>query len=287
MFRLGKPLLLLFTLCILWSLGATAQNAQMSQRLTNQDIIEMVHLGLSDDVIIAKIRSMNGADSVKFDTGVDGLKELKAANVSDAVIKVMINPTPPVVIAAPPGGTAQTGDPNLPPQEVGVYWKDGPTFVFMGGTALNQAKAGGRAGSFFTEGMKAQHWDAVLNGPTAKTRVKDRRPVFYFYVPDGSSADDFVLLKLNKKGDRREFQIGTFGGMGAGKSGVKRSKELDFASTHVGLRTYKIVLSQELKPGEYAFFMGTSQQGMMSSGRGSSASGGTASGRIYDFAVPE
>jgi hypothetical protein len=279
-----------FCQLIAWScivLSACAFGQDMAKRLTNQDIIEMVKLGISDDIIVAKIRSTSGADSVKFDTSVEGLKALKAANVSDAVLKVMINPAPPPVMAAAPGAVMAVADPNLPPQEIGLYWKDGPTFVFIGGQALSQAKAGGRAGSFFTEGMKAQHWDAVLTGPTSKNRVKDRHPVFYFYVPDGASADDFVLLKLNRKGDRREFQIGTFGGMGAGKSGVKRSKELGFETQHVAVRTYRVTLASDLKAGEYAFFMGTSQASMMSSGRGTNSSGGAASGRIYDFTVTD
>ena len=109
-------------LCAL--LASSAWSQELAKRLTNQDIIDMVNLGLSDDVIIAKIRSANGADAVKFDTSVEGLKALKAANVSDDVIKVMINPAPapaPVVAAATP----MTLDPNLPPPEVGVYWKDG------------------------------------------------------------------------------------------------------------------------------------------------------------------
>src|SRR5271167_2949149 len=57
-----------------------------------------------------------------------GLKALKAGKVSDAVIKVMMNPAPPpapMVVAA----TAITNDPNLPPPEVGAYWKDGQNFV--------------------------------------------------------------------------------------------------------------------------------------------------------------
>jgi hypothetical protein len=41
--------------------------------------------------------------------------------------------------------------------------------------------------------------------------LKERRPVFYLYVPEGNSSGDYVLLKLNKKGDRREIQVGTFG----------------------------------------------------------------------------
>jgi hypothetical protein len=278
-----RPLALLLAALIASSI-ACAQ--EPGKRLTNQDIIEMTSLGLSDDVIIAKIRSATGADASKFDTSVDGLKALKAANVSDAVIKVMINPAPPpppmVTTAAP-----MTLDPNFPPPEVGVYWKDGPTFVFIEGAAISRMKAGGRAASFATDGIRGQHWDATIEGPTSKNHVKDRRPIFYLYVPDGSSAADYALIKLQKKGDRREFQVGSFGGIGGGKSGVKKDKEVSCSSEHVGIRMYKITLNEDLKPGEYAFFMGTGSQANMSSGRVSSSSGGAASGRVYDFSILE
>ena len=198
----------------------------------------------------------------------------------------MINPAPPpppVVTTAAP----MTLDPNFPPPEVGVYWKDGPTFVFIEGAALSRTKAGGRAASFATDGIRGQHWDAVLEGPASKNHVKDRRPIFYLYVPDGSSAADYALIKLQKKGDRREFQVGSFGGIGGGKSGVKKDTEVSCSSEHVGIRMYKITLNEDLKPGEYAFFMGTGSQANMSSGRVSSSSGGAASGRVYDFNIPE
>jgi hypothetical protein len=261
---------------------------ELAKRLTNQDIITMVQLGLSDDVIIAKIRAVStvGAGGLAFDTSVDGLKALKAGNVSDAVIKVMINPAPPaptIVTAASP----ITVDPNLPPPEVGVYWKDGTNFVLIQGRAVDQTKAGGKAGSLFTDGMRSQHWDAYLEGPTSKNIVKERQPVFYFYVPDGEDSSDYVLIKLNKKGDRREFQIGSFGGITGGKSGVKRDKEREFRAEHVGIRTYRVTLNTELKPGEYAFFMGTGASSTMSGARGGNRSGGAASGRISDFSIPE
>ena len=67
--------------------------------------------------------------------------------------------------------TAVTLDPNLPPPEVGVYWKDGATFVFIQGQAISSAKAGGRAGAYFTDGIRSQHWDATLNGPTSNNRI--------------------------------------------------------------------------------------------------------------------
>jgi len=263
---------------------------QMSHRLNNQDIIDMTGLGLSDDVIITKIRSAGRPEDLSFDTSVAGLKALKAAKVSDAVIKVMINPAPappPAPAAATATSTPVPADPNLPPPEVGVYWKDGYTFVRVEGEILSQAKVGGRAGSYFTYGLRSQHWDAYINNPTSKNRVRDRRPMFYFYVPDGASASDFLLIKLEKKGNRREFQIGSFGGVTAGKSGVKRDKEVEFKSEHVAMRTYRITLNADLKPGEYAFFMGTGQQAMMSNSTVASSSGGAAAGRIYDFTVPD
>jgi hypothetical protein len=260
---------------------------QLGKRITNKDVIDMSGLGLSDDVIIAKIRSASAGGTLQFDTSVDGLKELKTAKISDEVIKVMINPVPaaaPVVVAATP----ITNDPSLPPPEVGVYWKNGNAFDRVEGQAISQAKVGGKAGSMFTYGLRNEHWDAFLDGPQSKNVINEHQPVFYLYVPDGASASDFALISLEKKGDRREFQIGSFGGITGGKSGVKRDKEIAFTAEHAGIRTYKIKLNAPMKPGEYAFFMGTGQQANMAGGStGGARSGGAAAGRVYDFRIPE
>ena len=284
----SRPVRVLGALALLISLFIPRASAQeVAKRFTNQDVIDLTALGMSDDVIIAKIRSESSAGALKFDTSTDGLKALKAAKVSDEVIKVMLNPNPPpatVVVAATP----ISNDPNFPPPEVGVYWKDGANFVLLQGKALSQVKAGGRAGSFFTDGMRSEHWDATVAGPTSQNRVKDRLPVFYFYVPDGDTAADYVLLKLEKKSDHREFQVGNFGGITGGKSGVKKDKQIEFKAEHVGIRIYKVTLNADLKAGEYGFFLGTGNQSNMSGGNlGSARSGGSAGGRIYDFAIPE
>jgi hypothetical protein len=282
---IARPLLyFLFVTAI----SAYAQDsAPLKKRFTNRDVIEMVNMGLSEDVIIAKIRSASAteSDALSLDTSLDGLKALKEANVPDSVIKVMINPNPAPSIVT--GTAPMTIDPNLPPPEVGVYWKDGTKFTLLQGQALTNTKAGGKAGSFFTDGMRNQHWDATIEGPVSKNVVKDRRPLFYIYVPDGSDSSDYVLISLNKKSDHREFQIGSFGGVTGGKSGVKRDKELQFHAEHMGIRIYKITLDSDLKPGEYAFFMGTGQGNTMSGAHGGNRSGGSASGRIYDFSIPQ
>jgi hypothetical protein len=269
--------------------SALAIGQEMPRRVTNQDVISMVQLGLSDDVIIAKIRaaSATGGDNVVFDTTLDGLKALKAAKVSDAVIKVMINPAPSPPLAILASSSTVTADPNLPPPEIGIYWRDRSRFVLIEGRAVSQTKVGGKAGSLFSDGLRNEHWDAYIEGPTSKNVIKERQPEFYFYVPDGDDSSDYALILLNKKGDRREFQIGSFGGITGGKTGVKRDKEHEFKAEHVAIRTYRVTLISSLKPGEYAFFMGTGMSSTMSGARGGNRSGGAASGRVYDFSIPE
>lgn len=82
-----QPFACILILCSLLSSRAISQTKQTP--LSNEDVVQLVSLGLSDDVIIEKIRS---APATNFDTSVPGLKTLKAAKVSDAVLKVMINP---------------------------------------------------------------------------------------------------------------------------------------------------------------------------------------------------
>ena len=72
--------------------SAAAENAPARPaKLTNSDIISMVSSGLSVEVIIAK---MNVAET-SFDTSAEGLRQLKAARVPDALMIEMIKRTKP------------------------------------------------------------------------------------------------------------------------------------------------------------------------------------------------
>ncbi len=266
-------------------LPASAQ--ELTKRFTNQDVIDMVGLGLGEDVIIEKIRA---AQDPAFDTSVDGLKALKAAQVPDTIIKIMINPkaglaapaAPAAMAAAPGGGLAE--DPNLPPREVGVFWKDGANWVMLDGQAVSQAKLGGRWGSFLTMGVKAMHWNGFVNGKSSRNIVRENRPVFFIYVLEGMSAADYVLIKLDPKGDKRQFEIGSIGGVVGGKSGVRTDKMRPFNYERVAARTYRLTLDEDLPGGEWGFFMGTGQGMAMS---GDAGVGGSSQGRMYDFHVPK
>lgn len=67
---------------------ALANAQKPTSRLTNQDVIDLVSLGFSDEVIIDKIHASEDAE---FETSVSALRVLKAAKVSDAVVRAMIN----------------------------------------------------------------------------------------------------------------------------------------------------------------------------------------------------
>ncbi len=273
--RVLSLVVLLFVSC-----ASFAQD--LTPRMSNKDVIDMVALGLSDDTIIEKIRT---ASEPKFDTSLEALKALKEAKVSDSVIKQMINPkagtmTGGAVVAA---SAKEAADPNLPPKEVGVYWKNGAEFVFIEGQMVSQAQIGGRAASHFTMGIKSKHWNAYLNGPESKNRVKDPSPVFYFYVVEGASANDFTLVKLDKKSDRRQFEVGSIGGWTGQKSGLREGNMKGFTAERIAPRTYKVTLTEPLKPGEYGFFMGTGQQMALND----KEAAGSSQGRMYDFSIAD
>jgi hypothetical protein len=77
--------LLLFLLVLIAPLSAS-QNNPNSKPLTNADVLDMLNAGVSDQVVIAKIKK----SPCDFDTSPTTLKGLKAAHISDAVILAMI-----------------------------------------------------------------------------------------------------------------------------------------------------------------------------------------------------
>jgi hypothetical protein len=69
------------------ALSSQAGHTEVLTPLTNQDIIELAALGLSDEVILEKIKA---SPRTQFDTSVEAIRALKGAQVSDAVLKAMI-----------------------------------------------------------------------------------------------------------------------------------------------------------------------------------------------------
>ncbi len=253
---------------------------ELTKRLNNKDIMDMVAMGLTDDVIIEKIRS---TQETAFDTSLDAMKQLKEAKVSPDVMRAMINPHP-TPAAAPTGapGAVAARDPHLPPEEVGMYWYDGTRFVFLEGQTVSNAKIGGRAAHYFSYGIASKKWNAQIPGAESKNKVKDMEPIFYFYAPENSGPADLVLVKLDKKSDHRQWEVGSIGGWGGGKAGTKDESRQGFNYERVAPRTYKLTLVKGLEAGEYGLFL---QTGSSIAGTGHDQVSGATQGRIYDFSI--
>lgn len=124
--------------CAQWLVGQSA-----AKKMTNQDIVGLVTLGLSDDVVTDKIHAAQATD---FDTSLPALKSLKQANVSDTIIRAMINPHPDSAGDSTP--PTKAGDPNDPngPHDPGIYMfargRTGPQMSMLEPTVYSGGNTG-------------------------------------------------------------------------------------------------------------------------------------------------
>lgn len=139
---------------------------------------------------------------------------LKKAKVSDAVVKVMLDPKadlgssapqtmvvprqviPGVTVLNPSGATPSVGsnaagDVNDPlaPHDSGIYLyakdRDGkPKMIVLERAAYQGAKTGGMLATAMTYGIKKTKTKAIIPGARAGIRVNDASPTFYFYFDD-------------------------------------------------------------------------------------------------------
>src|SRR3989442_4590771 len=96
-------------------LDATSPAAQ--DVLTNDAVVAMKKAGLSDSVIIAKIR----ASQTKFDVNTQALISLKGAGLSDQIIETMVtHPGPAGSVRSVPAAPPAAGAAGLPdgPQDL-------------------------------------------------------------------------------------------------------------------------------------------------------------------------
>jgi hypothetical protein len=87
--------------------GSLTGSAAAQKPLTNQDVVNMVQAGLSEDIVIEKIKTSKTA----FDTSTDGLVALKKAGVGSDIIRVMVNPS---AASSPGGAGSRLANSNAP-----------------------------------------------------------------------------------------------------------------------------------------------------------------------------
>ena len=107
---------LVFTLVLLLApvLPRSAAQSAPTAPLSVEDIVKLSKDGISEDVLIAKIKK----NAKAFDLSPDEIVELKKLGVSDSVVKMLLDPTQPYVAPATAAAASTGSKTKRPRQEV-------------------------------------------------------------------------------------------------------------------------------------------------------------------------
>ncbi len=283
----ARHLLMLFLICLL--AGGTAQAAQeLAQAapppaapraeaapapLTNAEILEMVKAGFAEETILKSIQ----LSETRFDTSVAALVELKNAGASEKVIQAMLNPK-----AAKAEEKPAAPKNSLVPDDVGIFYIKNAQLVEMRPELVGWRSGGvGKALLLGTKG----HINGALKGPLSQNIVAT--PVeFIIRCPEQLEIEEYQLLRLDVKPDRREFRALT-GGFMHSSSGLDKNA-VQFKFEKIAPRVYRVTLGN-LPKGEYGFLPPGGQFGAMGGGASGAMimQGSASSGKIYTFRVIE
>lgn len=285
---------------------AQATRVAAAPAMTNADVIKMVRAGLGESLVVTTIRQ---TEKRAFALTPDGLVELKAAGVSDNIIRVMMDPMATVseaaapssvpVAEAPKAAPAAPASPDDPdaPHDAGIYVEVGTSsahkLLSLEPTVFSQGKSGGLLTSALTYGLKKAKWKAIVRGRRSHLRLHEQEPVFYFYfekkgsglsntggfagwMSGASSPNEFILAKMDQKSSERELVVGEFGVLGS-SSGARSEDTIDLKIERLTPGVYKVTPSKPLEiGGEYCLFYAAGTQMM-------GASGGA--GKLFDFGI--
>lgn len=206
--------------------------------LTNDSIIKMSTAGLGDDLILQTIEAQPG----RYTTDPDALLALKSAGVSERVITRMVRKA-----AAP--AAAENQAVSLPEvSEEGVYYKDKQGVWQPLSIERLQYQSGGWVKSTLTHDIIKQDRNGHIEGRTSKL-VLTRPLELMVYMPAGVAPEEYEVLHFRVNSSSREFREET-GGVFHRSSGGQRD-DVPFTSTKTGPRSYRLVLNEDLRPGEF------------------------------------
>jgi hypothetical protein len=256
---------ILATLFLFGCLSVAAQQA-----LNNDSIVKMTKAGLSDDLIVTTINSSSGT----YDTSADGLIALKSAGVSDKVVAAMVaKASAPAAAPAPPPPPAGSVRPDGI-DDVGVYYRDKTGAWLRLEPEIVNFKTGGVLKSIASDGIVKGDVNGHIPGAHSKNTLTF--PVtLAVYVPEGVDIEEYQLLRLRQNSNNREFRS-TTGGVFHQSGGAQRD-EVQYQSTKIAPRVYRIILEQAMGKGEYGLLPpGSYTSSNMASG-----------GKVYTVSIPE
>lgn len=144
------------------------------------------------------------------------------------------------------------------PTEHGMYVSEAGQLRKVIGQIAEFKRSGSLLVNDLTLGIKTRKVNIQLQGPTAQAVVSPQ-PVFYF-VPAkqeqavGVNAGDLILIRLEEKPTRRQFEIAASGAWRS-SAGISLTHQIQLLRDEVEPDVYKVMPAAELSKGEYALFL--------------------------------
>jgi len=237
--------------------------------LNNASIIELQGLNLGDAVIVEKIKT----SKCNFDTSIDGLKKLKGAKVSDAVIQAMIAAKAPAAAPAKIAGgiSNESNDPKVL-HTAGVWiLKDKKMTKLRSEMPAGQTRDYGYRGPWGIGGDRKT--EVILSGSKSDVQLSEAKPVFYLYIGhlqqnamSGDASMEFANVqspkeiiitqftpKTTKNHDERLLVTGKHNAYAGSTHGIDQKTIRLFDAEELGEGIYKVTPKEDLADGEYGF----------------------------------
>jgi len=231
------PNLLVFPALIALCLGFAPVSARGQSTLTvrpaataaandNGRVVEMMNMGLDDAIIVAQIRS---SDWTFVLTNQEMLR-LRKLGLSAPVVAAMI-------------------DHNVH-RNVTVLIDD----KLINIDTLSQAHTNGRLLNNLTGDLTPLTQEAYLSGAVS-ANLGSPMPEITVTLPEGDSINNYILVEMRQKGDRREIQIGSGSGIGNSRSGVSTSAIRKTRIIPRSSNTFQLLPLVPLKRGQYMVYV--------------------------------
>ena len=108
-------------------------------------------------------------------------------------------------------------------------------------------------GASLTFGIKSVKNKAYLNGKNARV-FASRDPNIELELPPGDSIENYIIVKMDRKGDRREIEVGSAGGTVGLKSGIRAESIIRTSSTVLSDGRYRLRPLKPLKRRAYIIY---------------------------------
>lgn len=193
----------------------------------NPRVLAMVHKGLDDSIVVAKIM----ASSWTFQLSDDQMLTLRKEGVSARVVAAMVDSSATTV--------ARVTVDDQPVQMV----------------TMGQAKTAGKLLNNLTGDLTPLKENAFLEGGTATTMASPM-PEILVTVPKGDSIGNYILVRMNVKEDRRELEVGSGTNGSGARTGLGSNAAIrPIRVIYRGNNTYQLLPLKQLTDGQYMVYV--------------------------------